>query len=74
MRLKLPSNWKDEIAGLQLDDNHAYAVGKCGVTAIEPEMMDLGAYGIAWFRVMEGDKLLARINATLVKAVIYAEA
>ncbi|MCK9598422.1 MAG: hypothetical protein M0R06_05235 [Sphaerochaeta sp.] len=74
MRIRLPRNWTDTIAGLQLDDEHAYAVGSHGVTEIVPEMMDLGAYGIAWFRVLAGGRLVARVNATQTKAVIYAEA
>ncbi len=74
MKLKLPPNWRDSVAGIQLDDSNAYAVGQMGVTRIEPEVMDLGRYGIAWFRVYCGDNLVARVNANLIKAVIYATA
>jgi hypothetical protein len=69
---EVASEWKAN-SRITLDDNLLIR-GRALRYAIEPEMMDLGAYGIAWFRVMEGDKLLVRVNATLVKAVIYAEA
>lgn len=73
LKLKLPKGWNDTIVGIQLDDDAAYGVGQNGVTSIQPELMNLGAYGIAWFRVYVGEHMVARVNAALVKAIIYEE-
>jgi hypothetical protein len=72
MKLKLTPGWGDVIKAIEMEGGEfSYVVGQGGVTAINVEPMDLGHYSLLWFRVLCGNDLVARVNASSVRQVCY---
>ena len=48
-----------------------YVAGKAGITKIDDYMEDLGEYGIKWYRIYQGDFVIAKVNALHVQEVDF---